>query len=196
LTGYSKKDDYKKLLVAPLSLRRRLANLIDREIAWAQRGKEAKLIFKMNALIDAPFIQHLYQASQAGVQIELLVRGVCGLRPGIPNLSDRIRVTSIVGRFLEHTRIYYFHNGGNPDIYLGSADLMPRNLDRRIETLFPIEDFALKQQLVEILEIGLADNTSARLLLSDGSYSRVTPEKDQPLRDSQTEFMAWARSRL
>jgi polyphosphate kinase len=195
LTAYSKKDDYKKFLVAPTTLRRRFAALIDREIKWAKQGKEAKLIFKMNALIDAPFIQQLYQASQAGVQIELLVRGVCGLRPGITGLSDNIRVTSIVGRFLEHTRIYYFHNGGNPDIYLGSADLMPRNLDRRIETLFPIEDFALKQQLIEILDISRADNVNARLLLSDGSYTRVLPEKDQPLRDSQAEFMAWARNR-
>ena len=196
LTGYSKKDDYTKLLVAPLSLRQRLADLIEREVGWAKRGKEARLIFKMNALIDAPFIRQLYQASQAGVQIDLLVRGVCGIRPGIPNLSERIRVTSIVGRFLEHTRIYYFHNGGNSDIYLGSADMMPRNLDRRIETLFPLEDFALKQHLVEILEISLADNMNARLLLSDGSYSRVLAEKDHPVRDSQAEFMARARSRL
>jgi polyphosphate kinase len=195
LTGYSKKEDYKKFLVAPQSLRKGLGDLIDREIQWAKKGKPAKLIFKMNALIDAPFIQQLYLASQAGVKIELFVRGICGLRPGISGLSDNIRVTSIVGRFLEHTRIYYFHNGGSPDIYLGSADLMPRNLDRRIETLFPIEDFALKQQLVEILDIVAADNVNARELQSDGSYIRVSRRPDEPARDSQAEFMQRAKNR-
>lgn len=195
LTGYSKKQDYIKFLVAPHSLRRGFGTLIEREIQWAKRGQPAKLIFKMNALIDPSFIRKLYQASQAGVDVELLVRGICGLRPGIPNLSDNIRVTSIVGRFLEHTRIYYFHNSGNPDIYLGSADLMPRNLDRRIETLFPIEDFVLKQQLVEILEISAADNSNARRLRSDGSYIRVTPGKNESLRNSQEEFMLRAKHR-
>jgi polyphosphate kinase len=195
LTGYSKKEDYKKFLVAPQGLRRGLGALIDREIQWAKKGKAAKLIFKMNALIDAPFIQQLYLASQAGVNIDLFVRGICGLRPGIPGLSDNIRVSSIVGRFLEHTRIYYFHNGGSPDIYLGSADLMPRNLDRRIETLFPIEDFALKQQLVEILDIVEADNVNVRELRSDGSYVRVSRSPDEPARDSQAEFMQRARNR-
>jgi polyphosphate kinase len=195
LTGYSKKEDYKKFLVAPQTLRKGLGALIDREIQYAKQGQAAKLIFKMNALIDAPFIQKLYLASLAGVQIELFVRGICGLRPGIPGLSENIRVTSIVGRFLEHTRIYYFHNGGAPDIYLGSADLMPRNLDRRIETLFPIEDFALKQQLIEILEIVRADNANARELRSDGTYVRVARGKNDPIRDSQAEFMQRARSR-
>jgi polyphosphate kinase len=195
LTGYSKKGDYIKFLVAPDTLRKRFAALIDREIKWAKKGKPAKLIFKMNSLIDAPFIRQLYKASQAGVQIDLLVRGICGLRPGIPNLSDNVRVISVVGRFLEHTRIYYFHNGGNPDIYLGSADLMPRNLDRRIETLFPIEDFTLKQQLIDILEIVAADNVNARRLRSDGSYVRVNPEKGEPLRNSQEEFMVRTKSR-
>ncbi len=195
LTGYSKKGDYQKFLVAPNTLRKQFAALIDREINWAKKGNSAKLIFKMNSLIDPAFIRQLYQASQAGVQIELLTRGICGLRPNIPNLSDTIRVTSIVGRFLEHTRIYYFHNGGNSDIYLGSADLMPRNLDRRIETLFPIEDLMLKQQLIEILEIASADNVNARLLHSDGSYVRVTPGKKEPVRNSQEEFMTRAKAR-
>nr|BAL58025.1 polyphosphate kinase [uncultured Chloroflexota bacterium] len=194
LTGYSKKEDYRKFLVAPLTLRKRFAALIDREIKWAKKGQPAKLIFKMNSLIDPKFIRQLYEASMAGVKIELLVRGICGLRPGIPGLSDNIRVISIVGRFLEHSRIYYFHNGGNPDIYIGSADLMPRNLDRRIETLFPIEDPALKEELIEILEISLADNVQARILRADGSYVRLTPG-DAPPRDSQAEFMARAQSR-
>jgi polyphosphate kinase len=194
LTGYSKKQDYQKFLVAPYNLRKRFAALIEREIKWANKGVPAKLIFKMNSLIDPAFIRQLYRASQAGVKIELVARGICGLRPGIPHLSDNIRVISIVGRFLEHSRIYYFHNGGNPDIYLGSADLMPRNLDRRIETLFSIEDLNLKQELIEILEISLADNLHARLLSSDGSYVRLSPGKDQP-RDSQAEFMLRAKSR-
>ncbi len=195
LTGYSKKEDYQKFLVAPYTLRKRFSALIDREIRWADKGTPAKLIFKMNSLIDSEFIRQLYLASQHGVQVELMARGICGLRPGIPNLSDNIRVTSVVGRFLEHSRIYYFHNGGNPDIYLGSADLMPRNLDRRIETLFPIEDPALKQELIDILEVHLADNVQARQLRSDGSYIRIKPENDQPPRDSQAELMARSRSR-
>jgi polyphosphate kinase len=194
LTGYSKKEDYRKFLVAPLAMRKRFAALINREIKWAKKGVSAKLIFKMNALIDAEFIRHLYRASQAGVQIELLIRSVCGLRPGIPGLSENIKVTSIVGRFLEHARIYYFHNGGNPDILSGSADLMPRNLDRRIETLFPIEDPALKQELVEILDIGRSDYANARLLRDDGSYERIVPGEDDPIRDSQIELIARARS--
>ncbi len=190
LTGYSKKEDYKKLLVAPLTLRKRFRALIDREIEWAQKGVPSRLIFKMNSLIDDPFIRQLYQASQVGIKIDLIVRGICGLRPGIPNLSDNIKVMSIVGRFLEHSRIYYFHNGGNPEIYLGSADLMPRNLDNRIETLFPIEDLALKQTLIETLETSMADNVQARLLRSDGSYIRITPPSVAESRNSQIEFMA------
>ncbi|RME69979.1 MAG: polyphosphate kinase 1 [Chloroflexi bacterium] len=195
LTGYSKKTSYKKFLVAPLTLRQRFAALIDREIAWAKKGKPARLFFKMNALIDPEFVRQLYRASQAGVQVQLIARSMCSLRPGIPHLSDNIRVISIVGRFLEHSRIYYFHNGGNPDIYLGSADLMPRNLDRRIETLFPIEDPALQQEVINILEISWADNVNARLQLADGSYIRLKPGENEPPRDSQAEFMALAKSR-
>jgi polyphosphate kinase len=195
LTGYSNKEDYQKFLVAPFNLRKRFAALIEREIKWAAKGVPAKLIFKMNSLIDPPFIRQLYRASGAGVKIELLARGICGLRPGIPNLSDNIRVMSIVGRFLEHTRIYYFHNGGNPEIYLGSADLMPRNLDRRIETLFPIEDPGLKQELIEILNICQADNSNAHFLQPDGSYVQHLPGKNEVSRDSQAEFMARAKNR-
>lgn len=194
LTGYSKKEDYKKFLVAPLTLRKRFAALIDREIAWARQGKPAKLIFQMNSLIDAEFIRQLYQASQAGVKVEIIARGICGLRPGIAGISENIRVISIVGRFLEHARIYYFHNGGSPDIYLGSADLMPRNLDRRIETLFPIEEPALKQRLIDILAVSLADNTNARQLHADGSYTRILPKKNEEPKTSQNEFMIRAKS--
>jgi polyphosphate kinase len=149
----------------------------------------------MNALIDPAFIRQLYRASQAGVEIRLLARSLCGLRPGIPNLSDNIKVVSLVGRFLEHTRIYYFHNGGNPDIYLGSADLMPRNLDRRIETLFPIEEPVLKEELLQILETAWADNVNARVMQPDGSYIRLSPEPDETARNSQIEFMTRAKSR-
>ncbi|HXV44189.1 MAG TPA: polyphosphate kinase 1, partial [Anaerolineae bacterium] len=195
LTGYSNKEDYQKFLVAPFNLRKRFAALIEREIKWANQGEPAKLIFKMNSLIDSAFIRQFYRASQAGVKVELLARGICGLRPGIPQLSENIRVVSVVGRFLEHSRIYYFHNGGKPDIYLGSADLMPRNLDRRIETLFPIEDPGLKQELIEILDISLADNVNARLLLPDGSYVQLSPGKNEQAHDSQAEFMARAKSR-
>ncbi len=195
LTGYSKKEDYRKFLVAPYTLRQGFAALIEREIKWAKQGLPAKLIFKMNALIDPDFIRQLYRASQAGVQIELLNRSMCGLRPGIPQLSENIKVTSSVGRFLEHSRIYYFHNNDMPVIYLGSADLMPRNLDHRIETLFPIEDPALKQELIKILEILRADNVNTWLLQADGSYERITPDKNEPRRDSQVELMALARNR-
>lgn len=195
LTGYSNKEDYQKFLVAPYNLRKRFAALIEREIKWANKGEPAKLIFKMNSLIDPPFIRQLYRASQAGVKIELLARGICGLRPGLPHLSENIRVISVVDRFLEHSRIYYFHNGGNPDIYLGSADLMPRNLDRRIETLFPIEDPGLKQELLEILKICLADNVNAHLLQPDGSYVLLSPGKNEQPHDSQIEFMTRAKSR-
>jgi len=195
LTGYSKKENYNKFLVAPNSLRSKFAAILEREIRWAQKGTPAKIIFKMNALIDAKFIQQLYRASQAGVQIELLVRGICGLRPGIPKLSENIRVTSVVGRFLEHTRIYYFHNGGSPDIYIGSADLMPRNLDRRIETLFPVEEPLLKKQLMEILDISIRDNVNARILRPDGTYAPVPRVDNEPLLDSQLEFVKRAQNR-
>lgn len=192
LTGYSKKEDYKKFLVAPLSLRKRFAALIDREIDWAKKGQPAELRFKMNAIIDAPFIRQLYQASQAGVKIDLVARSICGLRPGIPGLSDNVRVISIVGRFLEHTRIYYFHNGGNPEIYLGSADLMSRNLNRRIETLFPIEDPAIKQEVIDALELSGRDNIQARQLQPDGSYVRLQPNTEETACNSQREFMSRA----
>jgi polyphosphate kinase len=195
LTGYSKKENYQKFLVAPFNLRKRLAALIEREIKLANQGKPGKLIFKMNSLIDPPFIRQLYRASQAGVKIELIVRGVCGIRPGIPGLSENIRVISVVGRYLEHSRIYCFHNDGNPEIYLGSADMMPRNLDRRIETLFPIEDPRLKQELLDILEISMADNMNARLLHSDGTYLRLSPGSNEQPRDSQLEFMVKAKNK-
>ncbi|MBM3812185.1 MAG: polyphosphate kinase 1 [Acidimicrobiia bacterium] len=175
LTGHSAKTDFRKLLVAPVKIRERMRRLIRREIAHAAMGSPARLIFKMNALVDKEMIQLLYMASQAGVEVDLLVRAMCCLRPGIPGISDNIRVTSIVGRFLEHSRVYYFLNAGEDELYLGSADLMPRNLDRRVEVLFPVEDHKIATRLRdEILATYLDDNVKARRLAADGTYSRLT----------------------
>lgn len=178
LTGYSSKNEYHKLLVAPINLRRRMEALIKREIEIQKNGGQGQLIFKINSLVDKKMIQLLYTASQAGVKVDLYVRGICCLRPGLPEISENIQVTSIVGRFLEHSRIYYFKNGGNEEIYLGSADLMPRNIDRRVEVLFPVQD---KQMILhirdDILKIYMNDNTKARRMLPDSSYSRITPQK-------------------
>jgi polyphosphate kinase len=174
LTGYSAKEDYRKLLVAPINLRARLEALIDREIETHQQDQAGHLIFKMNALVDQKMIQKLYQASQAGVKVDLIVRGMCCLRPGIEEVSQNIRVISIVGRFLEHSRIYYFRNGGNEEIYLGSADLMPRNINRRVEVLFPLEDASLVHYLRnEVLAEYLRDNVKVRVMMPDGTYRRV-----------------------
>ncbi len=173
LTGYSSKVDYKKLLVAPLNLRQRFESLIEREIEHAREGRKGHLIFKMNALVDVPLIQLLYRASQAGVRIQLLVRGICCLRPEVPGVSDHIEVTSIVGRFLEHSRIYYFANGGDEEIYIGSADLMPRNIDQRVEVLFPIDDPDMVRRIRDqVLAIYLADNVKARRMTGSGAYVR------------------------
>jgi len=182
LTGYSAKVDYRKLLVAPVNLRSRLESLIEREIQHQRAGRQGRLIFKTNSLVDKAIIKLLYEASAAGVQVELVVRGICCLRPGLSGISENIRVRSIVGRFLEHSRIYYFQNGGEEEIYLGSADLMPRNIDRRVEILFPVEDPALTRRLRdEVLLRYLSDNVKAREMHPDGTYARAErrPE-DEP----------------
>ena len=190
LTGYSSKEEYRKLLVAPINLREHMEALIKREIEHQRQGKEGHLIFKVNALVDKPMIQLLYQASQAGVKIDLLVRGVCCLRPELPGISENIRVVSIVGRFLEHSRIYYFRNGGNEEILLGSADLMPRNIDRRVEVLFPIQGTDMIRHLRDdILGTYLRDNVKARRMSADGTYQRVKAgPKETPL-NSQAWFL-------
>jgi len=173
LTGYSAKKDYQKLLVSPVNLRERFEAMIKREIALQNKGEQGRLIFKMNALVDPQVIRLLYQASQAGVKVDLLVRGICCLRPGVPGVSDNIQVLSVVGRFLEHSRIYYFRNGGNEEIYLGSADLMPRNINRRVEVLFPLEGADLiKHVRDEVLDVYLSDTVKGRQMKSDGSYVR------------------------
>jgi polyphosphate kinase len=171
LTGYARKSDYKRLLVAPVNLRSRLDALIEREIKHAAAGHKAHLIFKMNALVDPKMIRALYRASRAGVRIQLLVRGICCLRPGLTGISDNIEVTSVVGRFLEHSRVYYFHNGGEEEIYIGSADLMPRNIDHRVELLVPIRDPAMLRHLRDdLLTLYLSDNVKARQMLPNGTY--------------------------
>jgi polyphosphate kinase len=171
LTGYSHKKTFRKLLVAPLNLRQRMEELIQREIDVQRNGGQGRLIFKTNAVEDGPMIRLLYQASQAGVAVDMIVRGACCLRPNVPGVSDNIHVSSIVGRFLEHSRIYYFGNNGAEECYLGSADLMPRNLNRRVEVIFPVERPQLVQRLKdEILHAYLHDNRNARRMHKDGTY--------------------------
>ena len=173
LTAYAEHPGYGPLLVAPIDLSEKCMRLIEREAEHARLGQPARIIVKVNGLVDKNIVQALYQASQAGVDIDLLVRGVCSLRPGIRGLSDRIRVRSIVGRFLEHSRIFYFENAGEPEVYLGSADWMPRNLHERVEVLFPLKNPLLRDRVVhEILAAYLADNLKARFLQSDGRYLR------------------------
>ena len=183
LTGYSAKKEYRKLLVAPINLREKMEALINREIEHQKNGDGGHLIFKMNALVDPPMIKLLYHASQAGVKVDLIVRSICCLRPGVEGLSENIQVRSIVGRFLEHSRIYYFRNGGNEQVYLGSADLMPRNINRRVEVLFPVENLQMIRYLHDdVLQTLLKDNVKARLMMPDGSYTRIKPQKgEKPL---------------
>ncbi len=185
LTAYGRRDTYRKLLVAPVTMRQSLIQLIDREIERQRVAGDGHLIFKMNALVDLRIIDALYRASQAGVRVDLIIRGMCALRPGIPGMSETIYVRSIIGPFLEHHRIYYFHNGGASDLYIGSADMMERNLDRRVEELFPLEDPTLARFVREaLLDTYLHDNLRARVLASDGSYTRLAPGDDPPI-DSQ-----------
>jgi polyphosphate kinase len=172
--------------VAPINLRDRLEGLIRREMDHQKQGRRGHLILKMNSLMDKSIIRLLYQASQAGVHIDLIVRGICCLRPGLEGISENIRVVSIVGRFLEHSRIFYFRNGGEEEVYLGSADLMPRNLNHRVEALFPVVSPKLVQYLRdEVLAAYLADNTQAREMESNGSYKRLEPRGGEPGNNSQ-----------
>jgi polyphosphate kinase len=174
LTGYSTKQDYRKLFVAPLNMRERMTALIEREIEHQQKGETGHLVFKMNSLVDRRMIKKLYEASMTGVKIDLIVRGMCSLRPGIKGISENIRVLSVVGRFLEHSRIYYFRNGGQEEILLGSADLMPRNINNRVEVLFPVQDDNIIRYLKDdVLAEYQNDNVKARLMKSDGTYEKV-----------------------
>jgi len=192
LTGIGRFQPARKLLVSPYQLHGRILYFIQREAENARNGRPARIIAKMNALLDGEVIQALYRASQAGVKIDLLVRGICCLRPQWPGLSDRITVRSVVDRFLEHSRIYYFENAGRPDIFMGSPDWMPRNFFRRIEAVFPVEDSLLRKRVKnQVLGIGLADNIKAWHLRADGTYARRKPPSAAPRR-SQSEFLAIA----
>ncbi|MGB3494974.1 MAG: polyphosphate kinase 1 [Elainellaceae cyanobacterium] len=189
LTGYSRQKSYRKLLVAPVSLRDRMNEMIEREISHAAQGNTGKIIAKMNALVDPQIIAKLYQASRAGVQIDLIIRGICCLRPGIEGISDNIRVTSVVGRYLEHSRIFYFHNNGSREVYIGSADWMRRNLDRRIEAVTPIEEPSLQEKLVKLLSIMKADNRQGWELQPDGSYVQISPHSEEEEQSSHNILM-------
>jgi len=173
LTGYSEAPQWNVFSVAPKGLREAVILLIDREISFARGGQDARIILKINSLLDKEIIKKLYVASMAGVQVDLLVRGICAIKPGVEGISGRIRVMSIVGRFLEHHRVFYFENGGNNELFLSSSDLMPRNLDRRVEVFFPILDEALKKDVFETLELMFSDTIKGRLSRSDGVYSRI-----------------------
>jgi polyphosphate kinase len=193
LTARSEQTNYKPLFVSPIDLAKNCIELIERETNHARRKRPAQIIAKINALLDQPVIEALYRASRAGVEIDLIIRGACALRPNVRDLSHRIRVRSIVGRFLEHSRIFYFENGGQPDMYLGSADWMPRNLYERVEVMFPINAPALRERLFgEILQSYLKDNDKTRLLLRDGSYARAYPASPNKFSRNGNRFSAQA----
>ena len=176
LTGYSKQKEYRKLIVSPINMREQMLDKVFREIENVNVGKEGKIIWKMNSLVDPQTISALYEASNVGVKIDLIVRGICCLVPGIEGLSENIKVRSIVGRFLEHSRVFYFYNGGNEEMYLGSADMMQRNLDGRVETLFPVENEKIRTEVMKsLIKAALKDNQKARVLLPDMSYKMIVP---------------------
>jgi polyphosphate kinase len=194
LTGISRQRLYRKLLVAPANMKERFIELIDRESMHARAGRQGRIVAKMNALVDPDVIDALYRASQAGVEIDLIVRGICCLRPGIPGVSQRIRVLSIIGRFLEHSRVWHFANAGQPEYYIGSADWMPRNFIRRVEAVAPVEAPQLQQRLHTLLETCLEDNRQAWELHSDGEWVQRKP--DGVARSTHVRLLAdsWGRS--
>jgi polyphosphate kinase len=195
LTGLAGYPGMEKLIVAPFDMSRRLIGFIERERDHAIAGKPARIIVKLNALVDPEIIEKLYEASCAGVKIDMIIRGICCLRPGVPGLSENIRVVSIVGRFLEHSRIYYFENAGDSVVYLSSADWMPRNLVRRVEVAFPIEDPSLRHEIIdEILPALLNDRVKARELQPDGSYVRLHPRDGETASQAQLYFRESSRN--
>jgi polyphosphate kinase len=176
LTGYSKQKDYRKLFVSPVNMREKMLDKVFREIENVKAGKEGKIIWKMNSLVDPQTISALYEASNEGVKIELIIRGICCLVPGVEGLSENINVRSIVGRFLEHSRVFYFYNDGNEEMYMGSADMMQRNLDGRVETLFPIENEKIRNDVMKtLIKAALKDNQKSRTLLPDMTYNMIVP---------------------
>jgi len=172
LTGYSKQKSFNKLLVAPINLRQKVLKMIDDEIRSHKENNNGYILFKNNSIVDEEVIHKLYQASKAGVKIDLITRGICRLRPQVKGMSENINVYSIVGRFLEHSRAYYFHNNGEQKLYFGSADIMQRNFDRRVEIFFPVEDKRIKEDSIEILKLYLTDTAKTRVMQSDGSFIR------------------------
>jgi polyphosphate kinase len=190
LTGYSYQTKYRKLLIAPIELREKMLEFINRETKNKVEGQDARIIVKINSLTDDKIVRALYRASQAGVKIDLIIRGICVLRPGIEGLSENIRVVSIVGRFLEHSRVFYFANGGEEEVYIGSADWMHRNLDRRVEAVVPIKDAKLVRYLRDdLLNAYLSDNRNAQILNKDGRYEKLFPENPESSFDSQLYFV-------
>ena len=194
LTGYSQQRSYRKLIVSPVNTRESFSQLMQQEIDHVQAGKTGRIVAKMNALVDRQTIANLYRASQAGVSIDLIIRGMCCLRPGVIGVSENIRVISIIGRFLEHSRIYYFQNGGDATVLIGSADWMARNLDRRVEVITPIDDPDISNDLQEILGIMLADNRQAWDMQPDGSYHQRRPHPGTEAESTQQTLMNMAMS--
>jgi len=189
LSGYAPKAKFRRLLVAPTSVRAGLIDLIDAQADRAREGKEAWIKFKLNSVVDENIIDALYRASQAGVQVDLVVRGICAMRAGVPGLSENIRIRSVLGRFLEHSRLYAFHGEDEPVVYIGSADLMHRNLDRRIEALISIADSTQRELLIENIDLAMADDIAAWELRADGSWERSKATADVPLRDLQSMYI-------
>jgi polyphosphate kinase len=189
LTGYSQRADFNHMLVAPVSLRLRFVEMLQREMAHVQAGRPAHVIIKNNAVTDPAIVRALYSAAQAGVEIDMIVRGVCCLRPGIDGISQRIRVRSVVGRFLEHSRVYYFANGGQPEMYLGSADLMERNLDRRVETLCRVRSARIVGHLRDVVLDAYLRDTDRAYVLADGRYVRTSPAPGEPRVSAQQQLL-------
>jgi polyphosphate kinase len=196
LTGFAGRTSYARLVTAPKDMHKSVLEWIARETAHARAGRPSGIKAKMNALVDPKVIAALYEASQAGVPVDLIVRGICCLKPGVAGLSETIRVRSLVGRFLEHSRTFVFENGGERQVWLSSADWMPRNFFRRVETAFPVEEPALAQQVVDVLDTMLKDNVRARVLKEDGSYERLKPAEGEAPVDAQTTFVEDARRRV
>jgi polyphosphate kinase len=193
LTGYCELPQWRKLVVAPSRMQSFMVERLEQEAVHQRAGRAGRIIAKINGVLEPVIVQALYRASQAGVRIDLICRGICALRPGIPSVSENVRVTSIVDRFLEHSRVFYFGNNGDPQVYIGSADWMDRNLSRRVEVVFPIEQPNLKQRLIqEILAISQADNSKARELQPDGSWRRITPTAGQLRMRSQEKYLELA----
>ena len=193
LSGYSDPPIWDSFIVAPINLRQRCMELIDREIHFAQQGEPAHMVAKMNSLLDKEIIAKLYEASRAGVKIELIVRGICVLIPGIPGISDNITVRSLVGRFLEHSRVFWFANGGREELYIGSADWMPRNLNDRVELMVPVKDPELCQRLKNMVRLELADNQKAHIMQSDGTWVKDIAPVERVC--AQAEFQRLAEKR-